>query len=75
MPASGVDLDCGWHNPMLAISVDNSAEYFSVQQHSSIPVLSAEKKTLCPCTSVLDSVFLNFWINEKAATRHHEWQE
>ena len=26
-------------------------------------------------TSVLDSISLDFWINEKAATRHHEWQE
>ena len=39
------------------------------------PVLPAEKKILCPCTSVLDSVFLDFWINEKAATLHHERQE
>ncbi|MCX4353782.1 MAG: hypothetical protein OSJ60_19520, partial [Lachnospiraceae bacterium] len=23
-------------------------------------------------TSVLDSISLDFWINEKAATRHHE---
>jgi len=60
---------------MLAISVDNAAEHFPMQQHSSIPFLPAEKKILCPCTSVLDSVFLDFWINEKAATPHHERQE
>jgi hypothetical protein len=60
---------------MLAISVDNAAEHFSVQQHSFIPVLPAEKKILCHCTTVLDSVSLNFWINEKAATLHHERQE
>ena len=48
---------------------------FPVQRHSSMPVLPSEKKILCPCTSVLDSVFLDFWINEKAATPHHEWQE
>ena len=50
---------------MLAISVDNAAEHFSVQRHSSIPVLPSEKKILCPCTSVLDSFSLDFWINEK----------
>ena len=38
---------------------------FPVQRHSSIPVLPAEKKILCPCTSVLDLIFLDFWINEK----------
>ena len=37
-----------------------------------MPVLPSEKKTLCPCTSVLDLIFLDFWINEKAATLHHE---
>ena len=48
---------------------------FPVQRHSSIPVLPSEKKILCPCTSVLDLISLDFWINEKAATPHHEWQE
>ena len=60
---------------MLAISVDNAAEHFPMQQHSSMPVLPTEKKILCPCTSVLDSFSLDFWINEKAATLHHERQE
>ncbi|WP_201751351.1 MULTISPECIES: GyrI-like domain-containing protein [unclassified Neglectibacter] len=50
--------------------------YIGVATNSSapagIPVLPSEKKILCPCTSVLDSVFLDFWINEKAATPHHE---
>jgi len=40
-----------------------------------MPVLPSEKKTLCSCTSVLDLIFLDFWINEKAATLHHERQE
>ena len=35
----------------------------------------SEKKILCPCTSVLDSFFPDFWINEKAAAPHREWQE
>ena len=60
---------------MLAISVDNAAEHFSCAAAFLTPVLPSEKKILCPCTSVLDSVFLDFWINEKAATPHHEWQE
>ena len=75
MPASGMDWDCGWDNPMLAISVDNAAEHFSCAAAFLTPVLPSEKKILCPCTSVLDSVSLDFWINEKAATPHHEWQE
>ena len=48
---------------------------FSCAAASLTPALPSEKKTLCPCTSVLDSISLDFWINEKAATRHHEWQE
>ena len=39
--------------------------YFLCSRHSSIPVLPSEKKILCPCTSVLDLIFLDFWINEK----------
>jgi len=50
---------------MLAISVDNAAEHFSCAATFLMPVLPAEKKILCPCTSVLDLIFLDFWINEK----------
>ena len=60
---------------MLAISVDNAAEHFSCAAAFLTPVLPSEKKILCPCTSVLDSFSLDFWINEKAATLHHERQE
>ena len=49
--------------------------FFLCSRHSSIPVLPSEKKILCPCTSVLDLISLDFWINEKAATPHHERQE
>ena len=38
---------------------------FPVQPTFLMPVLPAEKKILCPCTSVLDLIFLDFWINEK----------
>ena len=54
------------------ISVDNAAEHFSCAATFLIPVLPSEKKILCPCTSVLDLISLDFWINEKAATPHHE---
>ena len=57
------------------ISVDNAAEHFSCAATFLIPVLPSEKKILCPCTSVLDLISLDFWINEKAATPHHERQE
>ena len=56
-------------------SDDFSGTLFPVQRHSSIPVFPAEKKILCPCTSVLDLFSLDFWINEKAATPHYERQE
>ena len=65
----------GWHNPMLAISVDNAAEHFSCAATFLTPVWPSEKKILCPCTSVLDLFSPDFWINEKAATPHHERQE
>ena len=60
---------------MLAISVDNAAEHFSCAAAFLTPIWPAEKKILCPCTSVLDSFSLDFWINEKTATLHHERQE
>jgi hypothetical protein len=60
---------------MLSISVDNATEHFSCVAAFLTPVLPAEKKILCPCTSVLDLIFLDFWINEKATTLHHECQE
>jgi len=31
-----------------------------------------KRKSYVLSTSVLDSIFLDFWINEKAATPHHE---
>jgi len=34
-----------------------------------------KRKSYVLSTSVLDSFFLDFWINEKAATLHHERQE
>ena len=42
-----------------------------------LPYLSypPKRKSYVLSTSVLDSVSLNFWINEKAATPHYERQE
>ena len=42
-----------------------------------LPYLSypPKRKSYVLSTSVLDSISLDFWINEKAATLHHERQE
>jgi hypothetical protein len=61
---------------MLAISVDNAAEHFSCAADI-LPYLSypPKRKSYVLSTPVLDSFFLDFWINEKAATLQHERQE